>query len=222
MIVGSFKTQTMPTTWNNLRITAVLAIMLLLHAGIAGAQVAGQPDAGGLSITIIDEGKPIMNTRQRVNREAIVQVEDENHKPVAGALVLFLAPDNGPSAVFSNSARSITLTTDEQGRVALNLTQNKTAGNYQIKVTASKNGRTATSTLNQTNVIAAGSGAAAGGVSAKLIWVLVAVGAAAGIGIAVAASGGKSSTPAATIPSGTSQPPPIILTPGTPGVGPPH
>ncbi len=210
----------MSITWNNLRITSALVSLLLLHASFAAAQVAGQPDAGGLSITIIDEGKPIMNTRQRVNREAIVQVEDENHKPVAGALVLFLAPDNGPSATFSNGARSISLTTDEQGRVALNMTQNKTAGNYQIKVTASKNGRTASSTLNQTNVLAAGSVAAAGGMSAKLIWVLVAAGAAAaGIGIAVA-SGGKSST-STTTPPVVGQPP-IILTPGTPGVGPPH
>ncbi len=212
----------MSTNWNTLRITSATVSLLLLHSSLIVAQQPTQdrPGMGELSITIIDGDNAIMNPRQRVNREAIVQVEDENHKPVAGALVTFLAPNNGPTATFSNGAHSITLTTDAQGRAVLQgITPNKASGKFQIKVTASKQGRTATTTMTQTNAVAAGAGAAAGGISAKLlIGLLIAGGVAAGVGIAVANSGGKSTTSNPT-PTPT---PPIVLTPGTPGVGAPR
>ena len=194
---------------------SLAAVFLLVHMTVAEALEPQPSAAGGLTITIIDGDNAIMNVRQRVNREAIVQVEDENHRPVAGALLLFTAPGNGPSATFINGANNISLVTDQQGRVALRgITPNKANGKFEIRIKASKNGQTATSVLSMTNLL--GAGASGGGLSTKAIVSIVAIAAAAiGIGIAVGTNGGGSTPPAAG--SG-----PIILQPGTPGVGPPR
>jgi hypothetical protein len=198
-----------------LRILSLLVTFLFLDASLLSAQGVSQPAQGGLTITILEGDDAIMNTRQRVNREAIVQVDDENHKPVGGAMVTFLAPHDGPSATFLNGARNITVVTDEQGRAVLRgITPNKAAGKFQIRVTAAKDGRVGNATINQTNALPAGAAAAGGGLSTKaIIGIAAAAGAAVAIGVAVALSGGGKSTPASV---------PIVLQPGTPGVGPPH
>src|SRR5881398_1442797 len=73
-------------------------------------------DQGGLNLVIVEGEGAINNIRQRTAREPIVQVEDENHKPVAGAAVVFLLPSNGAGGSFANGARTLTMTTDNQGQ----------------------------------------------------------------------------------------------------------
>src|SRR5437870_7833878 len=90
-------------------------------------------DQGGLSLVIVDGDGAINNIRQRTAREPIVQVEDENHRPIAGAAVMFSLPDSGASGVFANGARSVTVLTDSQGRaVARGLHLNKVSGQMKI------------------------------------------------------------------------------------------
>ena len=197
-------------------------VCMLLHGtfpAIGAPQQAA--DTGSISITILDGDNAIANVRQRVSREAIVQVEDENHKPVAGAIVTFLSPSDGPSATFVNGSHTITATTDAQGRVLMRgITPNNVSGKFQIRVTASHNGRTASTTLTQTNVVTAATAAgSAGGISGKTLAILLGVGGAAAAGIAVGLAGGKSSSPSTpSTPTVTS----VTLQPGTPTVGPPH
>lgn len=45
-----------------------------------------------LNLVIVEGEGAINNIRQRTARDPIVRVEDENHKPVAGAAVVFLLP----------------------------------------------------------------------------------------------------------------------------------
>ena len=59
-------------------------------------------DAGRINIVIVEGDGAINNVRQRVAREPIVQVEDENRKPIAGAAVTFLLPNQGAGASFAN------------------------------------------------------------------------------------------------------------------------
>ncbi len=93
---------------------------------------------GQLNLVIVEGEGAINNIRQRTAREPIVQVEDENHKPIAGAAVVFLLPDQGASGVFANGARTLTVTTDAQGRaVAHGFHPNGVSGNPQMRVTAS-------------------------------------------------------------------------------------
>src|SRR6266704_4620933 len=99
-------------------------------------------DQGGLNIVIVEGEGAINNIRQRTAREPIVQVEDENHKPVAGAAVVFLLPDHGASGVFANGSRTLTVISDAQGRaVAHGFRPNNVNGNLQMRVTASSQGR---------------------------------------------------------------------------------
>ena len=198
---------------NHLQSLAMVMAGLTLEATLPAQE---QPAAPGpsLSITILEGDNAIVNTRQRLSREAIVQVEDENRKPIAGAAVTFFAPNSGPSAVFSNGGNNITILTDNQGRAVLRgFKPNQTSGKFEIKVNATKDGyRSASSVLSQTNAVAA-----AAGLSAGMIGLIVAAGAAAGIGIAVGARGGGGGSPGSpTVVR------PTVLTPGTITVGVPR
>ena len=133
------------------RVLLVVLVLLNLMRAPAWAQQA----VTGLSITIVEGEGAINNIRQRVNREPIVQVEDENHKPIAGAVVVFLLPDQGASGTFPNGARMLMQVTDNQGRAAARgIRPNGQSGAMQIRVTASFQGLTASSLITQTNAAA--------------------------------------------------------------------
>ena len=67
-------------------LSPVLAVLIAIPAApVAEAQNV----APMLNIVIVEGDGAINNIRQRTAREPIVQVEDQNHKPVAGAAVVF-------------------------------------------------------------------------------------------------------------------------------------
>jgi hypothetical protein len=178
-------------------------------------------EPGKLHITIVEGEGAINNVRQRVAREPIVQVEDENRKPVAGAAVTFVLPQQGASATFPDGARSLTVLTDEQGRAAARgLQANNIDGKYEIRVNASHTGRTATISIAQSNALAAAAaGAAAAGISGKLIAIIAVAGAAAAGGVVAATRGNGNGNGNG---SGNAGRPPTTITPGTPTVGGPQ
>jgi len=166
-------------------------------------------------ITILDGEGALNDIRQRTAREPIVQVEDENHKPIAGAFVLFLLPDSGPGATFANGARMYSTLTDETGRAAAQaMRPNNVSGDFQIRVRVTWNGSTTETTIQQKNVSqapssgqqAAESAAVAHGLSLKTSLIIIGVaGAAAGTAIGIVLTRGSSTT----------------ITPGNPSVGAP-
>ena len=170
------------------------------------AQVA-QPE---LQIMVIGGEGSVNNIKQRTAREPVVEIRDKNDRPVAGALVLFAAPDRGASGVFLDGTNRAMVTTDAQGRaVARGFKPNTTQGSFQVKVSVSYQGQTATATISMQNVAGAGAGAAKSGVSGKVITILVVAAAGAAGGIFAATRGGGSS------PSG----PPVSPTSITAGAG---
>jgi hypothetical protein len=186
----------------------------LLALQMAPRPALAQEAGGQLNLVIVEGDGAINNIRQRTAREPIVQVEDENHKPIAGAAVVFLLPNQGASGVFANGSHTLTVMTDAQGRaVAHGFKPNAVQGKLQMRVSASYQGKTATTTISQTNVAAAAGTAAAAGISAKLITILVIAGAAVAGGVVAATRGGGSSTPATQT---------ATVTPGTGTVGAPH
>src|ERR1035441_1925161 len=154
-------------------------LSLLLALWIpATAQVAPM-----LNLVVLEGEGATNNIRQRTAREPIVQVQDENHKPVAGAIVVFTLPNTGAGGAFANGAHTLTVATDSQGQaVAHGLKPNGVKGQFKIHVNASHNGQTTSLDITMVNAVVAGAAtAAAGGISAKLIVVLAVVaGAAAG------------------------------------------
>ncbi len=199
------------------RLSFLLAVLIALpFPGLMPAQEAPHQ----LNLVIVEGEGAINNIRQRTAREPIVQVEDENHKPVAGAVVVFALPSQGAGGTFTGGAQTLTVITDNQGRaVAAGLRPNGVEGQFQIHVTASHRGSTANTTIGMTNAAAAGAGAAAGasaGISTKLIVIIAAVAAAAAGGAIIATRSGGGGASAAPAPT------PITISPGTGTVGPPR
>ncbi|HEY4360110.1 MAG TPA: hypothetical protein VGN17_04050 [Bryobacteraceae bacterium] len=188
---------------------AVVLLLINLLQATASGQDAAQAK---LNIVIVEGEGAINNVKDRVNREPIVQIEDENHKPVAGAAVIFFLPNSGASGVFSNGTKTLTLTSDAQGRAAaLGIKRNNVSGQMQIRVTASASGATASAVITQTNVAATSSAGLS--TTAK---VLIIAGLAGG-----AIAGGIIATRGGSSPGSTPPPPSITITAGTPSVGAP-
>jgi hypothetical protein len=182
----------------------------------AGAQA---PEPKQLTISILEGEGAINNIRQRTAREAMVQVQDENHKPVAGVAVTFFLADHGASGVFANGSQSMTVLTDANGQAAMRgMVPNQMAGKMEIRVSARLGNLNADAVITQTN--AAGAAAAGGAaISGKVIALIVVIAAGAAVGAIVATHGGSSSSNTTTIPSGPTTPAVVTITPGTPTVG---
>ncbi len=188
----------------------ILSLLLALWLP-ATAQVAPM-----LNLVVLEGEGATNNIRQRTAREPVVQVQDENHKPVAGAIVVFTLPSNGAGGVFANGAKTLSMVSDNNGQaVARGFRPNGLKGNYQIRVNASHNGQTASVSINQINAALTASGApASAGISGKLIAVIAIVGAAAAGGaIYAVTNGGNGNTPVPT--------PGATIAAGTATVGPP-
>jgi hypothetical protein len=165
---------------------------LSLWIALTGVPLSGQEM---LNLIVVEGEGAINNIRQRTARETIVQVEDENRKPVAGAVVVFTLPNQGAGGTFANGAQTLTVTTEAQGRaVAQGLRVNRLAGQWQMRVNASLGNRTGSVTVTQTNAVAGaaagGAAGAAAGISAKTIAISAAVAGAAGGAVAATRGGG--------------------------------
>ena len=160
-----------------------------------------------LHVVVLEGDGAINNVRSPRAKEPIVRVEDANNRGVAGAVVTFLLPGDGPGAVFGDGGSSLTLTTDDRGEaVARGLHANRTPGTFQIRVSASQGGRTAATLIKQTNVDPGSHS------SSRTIAILAILGGAAAGGAAVALRGGKAKPAAAVAP-------PTVVVPGTPSLG---
>jgi hypothetical protein len=143
-----------------IQVATVETAAYALPTGAAGA--AQGPAPARLDISILEGEGAINDIRQRVAREAAVQVNDENHRPVAGALVTFILPDSGPGGVFSNGAHSLSVMTDNAGRaVAQGIFPNKVAGDVQMHVVAHFGNLNGNATIRSRNVASAAAAAAA-------------------------------------------------------------
>ncbi len=164
---------------------------------------------------IVEGEGAINNVKQRVNREPIVRVEDESHKPVAGVSVTFFLPNQGPGGTFANGTNSLTTATNAQGQaVARGIRFNDQAGTMEIRVSASLAGQTASAIITQTNVLgSSASGGSGSGMSrtAKILIVVAIVGGGAALGVLATHRGGS-----------TTATPPTTITPGTVTVGAPQ
>lgn len=134
------------------------AVATLPDAPIGAAQdAASSPKA--LHIVILEGEGALNNIRQRTAREPIVQVQDENHKPVAGALVLFTVHGgaSGAGGTFADGATSLTVTTGADGRaVAHGLQINQVPGTYTITAEATFGALEALATIQQTETSSSG------------------------------------------------------------------
>ncbi len=192
----------------NLRVFA--AVFALIAPGVCRAQTESEP---GLRIVVLEGEGAINNIRDHTARAPVVRVVDEAERPVSGASVTFVLPDLGSSGAFPEGRTHLTTTTDSDGRaIGRGLRPNNVAGRFQIHVSASSQGRSASAAIDQVNVAPA-----AAHRKSKTKYIIAALVAGGAAGAAFAAKGGGS--------SGSSSPPPgsggTTVAPGSPVFGPP-
>lgn len=186
--------------WSRVALFAAAGLVGLAKLPAARAQVsagatavqAGQPKS--LLITIVEGEGALNDIRTRTAREPIVEVDDENHKPVAGALVLFSLDKTGSSYANFSGLPTVSVRTDQAGRaVATGFKTTRKKGTYNIKVQATVGVLVADTIINETNIEVLipehGTTTATVGVGShhKVVWIVSGVlvaGAVAGIVIA--------------------------------------
>jgi hypothetical protein len=182
-----------------MRLWNVLAMLVAASSfGIAAHKVQSPPTE--LNITVIEraeEKRPINDLRRRTSREPIVQVTDQNRRPVAGAAVSFELPTTGAGGAFKGG-NSLKVMTNAKGVArAAGFRPNAIAGSFQIHVTATFQHVVGTAVIAQTNA-ASGAGAMASSAGA----VAGSSGTGSGAGGGAAAGGGTAgSTGASTAAS---------------------
>lgn len=198
-----------------------LALALIFRGGIPAVQAQTLPTQ--LNLVVVEGEGAINPIRQRVSRDPVVRVEDENNKPIVGAVVVFTVPTDGATGEFGNGSKTVTVVTDDQGLAkAQGLKVNQVAGKLPIHVTASYRGLQSRTTITQFVEIPPGvKVSTSSGGHGKLIAILAVVGGAAAGGAIYATQRNKStSSPSGPVtPSG---PTPIGITPGTGTIAPPH
>jgi hypothetical protein len=140
-------------TWRKFVASFAIIASLPLPAQILKTGQEGSPK---LFITVLEGEGALNNIRQRDAREPVVQVTDENHKPVAVAVVLFLIHDggNGATATF-NGVQTFSATTGPDGIArTTGLQVGRNPGSYTITVSASLGAVVAEQVImHQSNVI---------------------------------------------------------------------
>jgi hypothetical protein len=141
------------------RLCALLVAALLVLEPIAPlhAQVseAAAPPRD-MQIVILDGEGALNNIQERTAREPIVQVQDHNRKPIAGAALLFTIHGgaDGAGGAFPGGASTLSVTTDATGTArATGLVPNGAKGSWQIEVTATFGALTAAAVINELNFI---------------------------------------------------------------------
>jgi hypothetical protein len=175
------------------------------------------PPAEKLKIVVVEGEGGINNIHQHTTQAPSVRVEDENQHPVPGAVVVFALPTDGPSGVFQNRVKTLTVTTNEQGLAsARGFKPNVVSGEMQIHVNVSHQGRTGRATITQFNMTVPTAKAGSG--KLLIIIALVRAGAAGGAYAGLHKNGSSSQSTVAQ----PSVAVPIGITPGTGTVGPPQ
>jgi len=178
------------------------AIVRTLAAFLTVALASGADNPAILAVRVAEGDGAIYPTGSRATRGVTVLITDETGRPVEGATVSFSLPADGPGGVFSSGARTEIAITRADGRAAAwGMQWNRTAGPFEIRITAVKGEARAGAVTSQSLSNApeikgtAPAKTRAGLGSHKLLWVSVVVAGAAVAGVA-GVVGGKTAAPA--------------------------
>jgi hypothetical protein len=193
-------------------VIVLLALAQLPHLyGAQNGQNTADAAPKKLNIVIVEGDGAINNIQERVAREVIVQVNDENNKPVSGALVAFALPTGGPGGSFAGGTNVFSAVTDASGRVTTSFTPNNVSGFYRVNINASFQGQTTSRSISQSNSGSATNtgarGASKGGISTTTTALIIAAAAAAvTVGVIATKKGDNTNSTPPTIGIGTGTP----------------
>jgi hypothetical protein len=174
-----------------------------------------------LRVLVLEGEHGLNDTERGLPALTVVEVRDENDRPIENADVIFRLPPSGPGGSFPGQKFSRTVRTNAQGQAgATGITPNHELGDFAITVTATYGTLMGRATIHQTNEArvntVSGTRVNGGFLSkwGKWKWI-VAAGLAGGavVGIVLATGGGSSSS---------STPTTVIISPGPIVIGVPQ
>jgi hypothetical protein len=191
--------------WKRL-VSAGLSAAVSLYAVVPALQAQSVP--AQISLVVVEGESATTGVRQRVARDPVVRLEDDDHRPISGAAVVFALPVSGPSGEFMNGTKNLTAVTDENGlAVARGLKTNDIPGKLQIYATAAYRGLRARALITQMVEAAPGSAiipaVQAPKSGGKWKWVVLGVAAAGGAGAGLYFGRNKSGQTPISISAGT-------------------
>jgi len=122
----------------------------------APSQVADSttPPRRALKILILEGEGAMNNLPLGIYAPLVVEVRDENDKPVEGALVTFQLPASGPGGFFPGQQLTKVVKTTLQGQAsAAGFVSNKKTGRFTIRVKATIGDRFGEADVIQTNAL---------------------------------------------------------------------
>ena len=120
------------------------------------------PWDGGLHIEILKGDRGVNIIKKKTAVTPVVEVKDRNNLPVAGIVVLFTSPSDGPSVNFLNGERTFSAVTDANGQASATALQPVNSGSFQIQVSANDKAEVATATISMTNYLTVADSVSAG------------------------------------------------------------
>lgn len=194
----------MPKTKTVIRLERVVSVLLVLLLSVQAATlpVLGQDRPTDLRIIIIEAG-----TNPEPERLLQVQVQDVSRGPLAAVPVVFTLPNSANAGTFTDQSKVFRVTTDRQGVATARFRPGSLTSRFDIRVEATFQGQTAQALINY------GEPEKIGGGRGKW-FVLLGIGAAVAIGVALA--GGRNSSTGPVAPSV------ITLRPQTPTISAPQ
>jgi hypothetical protein len=184
-------------------LTIILCAALVCPAQQVSGPKSTLVQPGGVKIVVVEGEGAVNNIRTKVATQPVVEIRDDNDKPIPGAEVIFQLPAAGPGGVFNGWMRNQTARSNAEGRAGTNgFVPNDEAGRFNIKVTATVGTKSTSAIIAQSNGSGAGNGKEAKSSRATMWKVLAIVGAGAlAGGIYAGTRGGDSaSSTAAAIP----------------------
>ncbi|MGA2721387.1 MAG: hypothetical protein ABSG79_03135 [Bryobacteraceae bacterium] len=138
------------STFPAISLLLILSLAMATFPAPLSAQQDSQPP---FRIGVLEGDGAINQISQLVNRAVSVQVTDENHNALSGVSVTFFLPNDGPSGLFPNGSRVLTVFTDDKGvATSRSVRFNNVVGLMPIRVVATLFSQSATATVTQTNV----------------------------------------------------------------------
>jgi hypothetical protein len=169
------------------------AARTLRFAGCYLATLAASLDGAGavtgLNIRIVDGEGQKYAVGSRATRGLSVEITDDSGKPVEGATVTFLLPDQGPGGVFANGTKTEVTSSRADGTAQVwGMQWNHMPGSFEIRITAAKE-EVHAGTLCPLSLADFADAPPAKPVSAKhsghkWLWIALSAGAAVGAGLA--------------------------------------
>lgn len=118
----------------------------------AQAPVVPAPMIENLKVLVLEGQRSINSTTRHVGIQPVVEVRDQNDRPVEGAVVVFRLPPSGPGGTFPGKELTLRSGTNARGQAAASgFVPNDALGKFDIHVTATYQNQTGEATISQTN-----------------------------------------------------------------------